>query len=94
MPGESLQDSHSFDIRNYIPASSENVYLPRSNESKKKQTENITIIEPPEPTTTTTTPEIDREERKWYIVAGKPRVFSRTEREHVKTKDEIGRDHN
>ena len=59
-----MQDSHSFNIHNYIPASSENVYLPHSNESKKKQMENITIIKLPEPTTITTTPEIGREKRE------------------------------
>ena len=59
-----MQDSHSFNIHNYIPASSKNVYLLCSNESKKKQTENITIIKLPEPTTITTTPEIGREKRE------------------------------
>ena len=44
-----LQDSHSFYIRDYIPVSSENGYLSRSNGSKKRQTENIAIsIKPPE----------------------------------------------
>ena len=36
---------------------------------------------------------VQREERKWYIAAGKPSISSRTEQKDVKTKDEIGRDH-